>query len=310
MLYRLSFCFIAAIHVGASLSVDALGTNPKPTQAAIARTIEVKGRNREFLIHRPEGNNGAAPLPLLIAFHGRSQSHRSMESFSDLNSHSDAAQFVVVYPNALDGTWRVRGEELLSAGEEAPDDFLFISSLIEQLILEKVTLPSRVFLAGFSNGAVMANLFAAKNADKVAGLVTVAGTLPDESITLVPSRPIPLRYLHGTSDRIFTQKGVGFLTHKKRSLSVDEFIGWWAEKNGLGATAKLDTIEDTATDGTPISVSTFLDATDRPSVVLYQIRGGGHTWPGGKKTSSFIYGKTTGNINASKLIADFIRSSH
>ena len=65
-------------------------------------------------------------------------------------------------------------------GDKVIDDFKFIEKLIESLTAEKIADPKKVFLAGLSNGAFLANVFADKHPDKVAGIGIVAGTLPIE----------------------------------------------------------------------------------------------------------------------------------
>ena len=43
------------------------------------------------------------------------------------------------------------------------------------------------------------------------------------------------------------------------------------------------------------------------AVVLYTIKGGGHTWPGGKPLSEWFVGPTSRSIDASSLMWTFFR---
>ena len=45
--------------------------------------------------------------------------------------------------------------------------------------------------------------------------------------------------------------------------------------------------------------------TNNADVVFYTVTGGGHTWPGGKPMAEFITGKTTRDINATRLMWNF-----
>jgi poly(3-hydroxybutyrate) depolymerase len=45
--------------------------------------------------------------------------------------------------------------------------------------------------------------------------------------------------------------------------------------------------------------------TNHADVVFYTATGGGHTWPGGKPMAEFIVGKTTPDIDATRLMWGF-----
>jgi polyhydroxybutyrate depolymerase len=43
-------------------------------------------------------------------------------------------------------------------------------------------------------------------------------------------------------------------------------------------------------------------------VVFYTVTGGGHTWPGGKPMTAAIVGKTTADVDATRLMWDFFQA--
>ena len=48
----------------------------------------------------------------------------------------------------------------------------------------------------------------------------------------------------------------------------------------------------------------------RAAVALYTVRGGGHTWPGGRQyLPKFMVGHTSQDINATRVIWDFFKSA-
>ena len=49
----------------------------------------------------------------------------------------------------------------------------------------------------------------------------------------------------------------------------------------------------------------YATCAENADVVLYTIEGGGHTWPGGKPLPEWIVGRTTNEINASRVMWDF-----
>jgi len=51
----------------------------------------------------------------------------------------------------------------------------------------------------------------------------------------------------------------------------------------------------------------YPDCAGDASVVLYTIRGGGHTWPGGTPMPEWLVGPTTRSIDATRLMWEFFR---
>jgi polyhydroxybutyrate depolymerase len=77
----------------------------------------------------------------------------------------------------------------------------------------------------------------------------------------------------------------------------------WSRRNQCGDTP-LDSV--VAAD---ITRSEYTQCADDATVVLYTIRGGGHTWPGGGPLPEAWVGPTNREIDASSLMWDFF-SAH
>jgi polyhydroxybutyrate depolymerase len=54
----------------------------------------------------------------------------------------------------------------------------------------------------------------------------------------------------------------------------------------------------------------YAGGTNAAEVVFYTVRGGGHTWPGGKKMPAFLVGFTPSDISATRLMWDFFQQHH
>jgi len=52
----------------------------------------------------------------------------------------------------------------------------------------------------------------------------------------------------------------------------------------------------------------YVRCADGAAVVLYTIRGGGHTWPGGESMPEWFVGPTSGSIDASAQMWAFFRA--
>ena len=51
----------------------------------------------------------------------------------------------------------------------------------------------------------------------------------------------------------------------------------------------------------------YTNCANDAAVVLYTIRGGGHTWPGGKPMPEWMVGRTSRNIDATSQMWAFFR---
>ncbi|MFM8705692.1 MAG: alpha/beta hydrolase family esterase, partial [Planctomycetia bacterium] len=63
-----------------------------------ARSLEVEGGERSYLVHVHPGYDPAAPTPVVLAFPGGGANAENMVAFSWLNEKADQAGFIVVYP--------------------------------------------------------------------------------------------------------------------------------------------------------------------------------------------------------------------
>jgi len=76
---------------------------------------------------------------------------------------------------------------------------------------------------------------------------------------------------------------------------------------GTVRTPAVTDIPDTANDGTTIRQYTYRSKTDPQSVVLYEVKGGGHAWPGAV-IPIVNGGKSSQNMDASRTVVDFFNA--
>jgi polyhydroxybutyrate depolymerase len=69
----------------------------------------------------------------------------------------------------------------------------------------------------------------------------------------------------------------------------------------------VNDIPDTAGDGTTIRQYTYASKTDPQAVVLYEVKGGGHAWPGGV-VPIINGGKSSQNLDASRTVISFFNA--
>jgi polyhydroxybutyrate depolymerase len=169
---------------------------------------------------------------------------------------------------------------------------------------------ARIFVAGFSNGAMMAHQLACQAGDRVAAAAFVAGTPGIASLRASRAvRPVPVIAFHGTADRIIPYQGgpvSGLLPGRRRgrAASVADLKRFWLDANSCSGPPRLTTLPPGA-DGTWVVREAYTGAASA-DVDFYAIVVGGHTWPGGKQLlPRQVIGNTNRDINASELIWRF-----
>ena len=293
-----------AVHLVALLTV---GGNPL-APGDHTRTLKVDGRDRSYLVHVPPKYDPEKPTPVVLIFHGAATNASIMVAFCGMNRKADEAGFVAVYPNGtgtanLFLTWNSGGFHGPNA-DKRPNDVKFVSLLLDDLATVVNVDPKQVYATGLSNGGMMCYRLASELSDRIAAIAPVSGTMAIDEYR--PKRPVPVMHFHGTADRIvpFTgPKGTPkFLTFK----SVEETIRICAKTNGCPETPTVSDLPDNFDDGTSASQKTFGPGTDGAEVILVEIEGGGHTWPGQEPPFRFL-GKSTKDISANDLIWEFFQ---
>jgi polyhydroxybutyrate depolymerase len=307
---RRRFVRVALALVGSSLVATALvaaGTQQRPSADVPAECrdavqqagrstrhqISSGGREREFVVHVPEGYDGATALPVVLVFHGRGRDGAHMERVTKLSR----LPAVVVYPDGVVN----EAEDDRSAWQGAPyaapgvDDVAFTAGMIDYLRATMCADPTRVYATGFSNGGGFVGLLACRMADRIAAFAPVAGAFyPETGENCHPGRPVPMLEFHGRADSRLPYEG-----DEPELPAVPDWMAVWAGRNGCHEQPTDARIEP------DVTVSTWSGCTDQAEVRLVTVDDGGHTWPGADSPNGV--GGTTQTIEAHEVIWDFVR---
>jgi len=250
----------------------------------------------------PPGYDGKSLVPVVLVLHGFAQPPMTMAGFTGLNETSDREGFLVVYPGGTG--FPVRWNSGGFRGQSG-DDVGYIRAVIDDVIGSAPVDSRRVYATGMSNGAMMCYRLAAELSDKIAAIAPVAGTMAIPEAK--PRRPVPVIHFHGTDDSMVGYEGPGGKVPDGMTFkSVDQSVRTWALLNGCPEQAMTTTVPDTnRDDDCTVECSVYGPGKDGAEVVLYTIRGGGHTWPG-RKAARFL-GASTLDIDASTLIWEFFQ---
>lgn len=273
------------------------------------RTLKVGELERSYIVHVPPKYEQDTPMPVVLVYHGGGSNAEVMVQFSGMNTKADNAGFIAVYPSGtglLSRTLTFNGGNCCGyAMRNKIDDVEFTRQLLDDLAAVVNIDPKRVFATGMSNGGIITYRLASELSDRIAAIAPVGG--PMGTATCNPRRPVPVIHFHGTDDENAPfNGGKGKGVSGTDFYSVEHSINAWVKANGCDAEPVVAKQQPRVNDGTTITRKTYGGGKEGSEVVLIEIVGGGHTWPGGPSKVHFL-GKTTMNISANDAMWEFFQ---
>jgi len=269
--------------------------------APLVSKIQSNGHERQFILHKPKNINQNKKHPLLIVFHGGGGTAKKMMDVSGFNIVADRENFFVVYPNAYKKNWN-DGRETTAKGV---DDVSFVHQLIDYLASKYPIDNRRVFASGISNGGFFTQRLACES-HRFAGFASVVSTMAEALLPKChPKGPVNILMINGREDRFVPWQGgevkKGMFSGKGgKIVSVNKMQSFWLLHNQCkpeDARALPDTDKN---DEAQVFKSEYRRCASGARVDFYDIKGGGHMWPGYKLR--FFGRKLLGN-NSMDIIA-------
>jgi polyhydroxybutyrate depolymerase len=295
------------MHAALLCTVLAMAASEPLSPGNSTRTLQVAGRERSYIVHVPAKYDATKPTPVVLIFHGAFTNGSITQLYSGMNRTADEKDFIAVYPN---GTGPTEATLFWNAGKwvrkhlpDPPDDVQFVRALLDDLTSVAKVDTKRTFATGISNGGMMCYKLAAELSDRIAAIAPIAGTLAFDNPQ--PKRPVPVIHFHGTEDQLVPYKGLKSASDKNLVLkSVDETIRTWVKLNGCPEPAAVESLPNKKDDGTTVVRHVYSPGKENSEVVLIEIVGGGHTWPG-RPFPLQLFGRTTHDIYANDMLWDF-----
>jgi polyhydroxybutyrate depolymerase len=271
-------------------------------------SFESGGIVRSYQVH-VSARRASQALPLVLVLHGGGGRGDGMRTLTGMDSSSDTAGFIVVYPDGVEKNWS-DGRGTSESEKLGVDDVAFLSSLVKQLSSELNADPKRIYATGISNGGFMSARLACDASSVVAAVAVVAATIPENvRVNCKPSRAVPFMLIHGMADSFVLESG-GTMTKGNGGViaSTAQTVALWRDLNKCSSPAKISEINP-ANDGTSITLERYTGCVSGSEVVFYKVMNGGHTWPGGSQyLPAFMIGKTSRDLNASETILAFFKN--
>jgi len=261
---------------------------------ATGQRIDV-GNGRQYLLHLPPGyRRQAVPLWLLAPGTGD-----SAEVFLDMSGLVPLADNRTIAIAVLEGAKFIFNVASHAQPEPyMPHDVEYAKKVLRDLFKRINVKRQLIRCVGFSRGARFCSRLASELSTFISAIAPVSGLRYPEPNNA--TRPMPIITFHGTRDPINPFMGNGNPEYwHEPVLSV---VQRWADRNGCKV-YKEERVSPTVT------YCKHLNCTQGAEVILVQIAGGGHTWPG--TTFPFddaVYGPVSHDIDSKIDILNFFKT--
>lgn len=186
------------------------------------------------------------------------------------------------------------------------DDIGFFNQMLDHLNTKFSVDASRVYVAGLSEGGFMSLRLGCSLSDRIAAVAAVGADMPKTMICL-PSRPVPTLIMDGTSDPIVPYDGGTEHNLNLPVISAEDSAKAWAKIDRCAEKPEKEKISAKEKGGMETKVDTYSNCQQAARVVLYSVKGGGNTWPGGEQYEvEKTIGKTSQDLNADETIWSFL----
>lgn len=236
-----------------------------------SHSVQAGGVTRTFHLYRPDGLSG--PAPLVVMLHGGYGDGAQAERAYNWDTQADGGHFLVAYPDGMDRAWNA-GTCCGVPKNRDVDDVGFITAMVGAIEAQTSVDPSRVYVTGMSNGAMMALRLACQT-DLFGAIAPVAGTLLTDCARAAPTS---ILQIHGTADdRVPYDGGPGKARTFTGAPNVDG-------PSVPTVNATWRGIDACAAPVTSISGAVTTQTAQCPggrTVELISVADAGHQWPGG-----------------------------
>ncbi len=278
--------------------------------SASTQNILVENVQRTFLLFQPE--NITTPAPLVIVFHGGGGNSQKMREVTQFDVIAKREGFIVVYAQAFKKHWN-DGRKTTADGV---NDIAYVNVIIDQLVEQNRVDPLNIFATGISNGGFFTQRLACEST-RFKAYASVVSTLAENLLSgCKPQQAVNLLMINGREDGFVPWEGgevkKGWFGGKGgKIVSVDRMLQFWQRHNQCQQSSRKALPDKSPDDATRVFRVEYQQCRSNSQLVLLDIEGGGHIWPGyplrffGRK----MLGKSSQDINASEVIWHFFSAT-
>jgi polyhydroxybutyrate depolymerase len=250
--------------------------------------LQYQGSLRDYLLHVPP-NAGSESLPLVIALHGAGGDAASFAGETRFAQAADKLGMLVAFPDGSEGGNPPRRtfNAQICCGDAVTrqvDDVGFVGSVIEDIAQHHPVDRARIFATGMSNGGMLTYQLAAMHPEWFAAVAPVSAAIGGMTrdgrtyIIPMPKLPVAVMIIHGRKDPYVLYEGgssrmLSFPHIWK--MSVGDALSFWAASDGCAGPPAIGHPR-----GPNLERVAYANCKDGSEVVLWEIMGGDHNWPG------------------------------
>lgn len=263
--------------------------------------MKLEGADRQFRMHIPSSYDGSKPMPVVMMLHGILQDSNDIAKQTGLNQLAEQEGFIAIYPDSQG--WLGDNIRSWSIGEKYTvrnvDDGNFLKTILDNVETKLNTDKSKVYIAGYSNGGMLAHEMACRFPDRVTAIASINSTM--NGCESPPGKPVPVMMLNSTSDKVVPMQGRTFLDgiwplDMEPSSYAREF---WSQNNGA---QKIETSRPQK----GLVKEVYQGDSCCTDVVSYTLEGGRHVWPGARGDSSRM-NREHNEVDATNLMWSFFQ---
>ena len=235
------------------------------------------GNNREYILYVPQTYSPSISTPILFALHGGSGYANDFLNYeADFRSIADTANFILVYPQALEDPGDGGSTNWMHKEPTNHDDIYFIEAIIDELSLIYSIDNTRIYACGYSLGGIFSYELACRLNNRIAAIGTVAGAAfvgAFDNCNL--SHPTAVLSIPGTNDQIHPYNDLNGWYY-----SVADINNYWTTYNNTDLTPLIAQLPDLNTsDGSTVERYSWINGDGCVSVEELKVINGGHDWP-------------------------------
>ncbi|MEJ6396813.1 alpha/beta hydrolase family esterase [Yoonia sp. 208BN28-4] len=146
---------------------------------------------REYHVKEPDGWDGVSPLPVLLHFHGWARTGAVPVYHGRISGATRRRGVLLVAPTGLNKTWNFR--------QNGSYDVEFANAVMADLADRYPIDEIRIYISGYSYGALMAWRYACDSGDSVAAMLSISAAYNSLSCDQAPTQ---VRSVYGLRDNV------------------------------------------------------------------------------------------------------------
>lgn len=277
----------------------------------LEKKITIDHVEREYLLHLPPGYSSTSKCPVIFALHGGGGNYENTPSLYNLNAEADKHHFIVVYPNAINKSWCMKGVGSMVKETDDINDVKFIATLMDTLVRYHQADSSSFFCTGLSRGGIFSLFLASKLSGRFKGIAPVCTSIPLSIADDFTFYPTSVLLINGTEDPLIPfDGGHGEISRSKRNednhfISTHELVQKIKTLNTCPELSLAHPMpNEEKGDKCKATKTTYQCSGTRFTFI--KVQNGGHTWPGGSQyLSKSIIGNVCYDFKAEEEILNF-----